>query len=374
MSMFERFLSGEDALSRLIHAQPAFTPSAEQEARLFASLRAHPEKVSQELEFEPPASLEENFLHEMHLIQQAQAPRRAAQLTRLQRGESPSSIFGHDLSQQTRNWLAEQQVETNPPPAPEEEETPEKSEWWQWGGMFLVSALVAGLGFQFLYSGRQLPGSEMATASSPAVAAKDIAPEPNVALQLAQDMPMPLTHGKPAVVARQQENAPPGQKMAPPAAPKAPIVAPAPAKPMGSSASAPLQLAAASERIGPEADVADRTRQLEMPAPVPAARIEAQRFATAAPPAAPRMMARKAAPAQLSRNRVILLSEDPVAVARQLAADTDGPTLTLRAANPESPAVLDWVMRLRSALPPQTLLTLLPASDIPADRLILVRP
>lgn len=151
------------------------------------------------------------------------------------------------------------------------------------------------------------------------------------------------------------------------------ITPPTTTKPMGSAASAPLQLAVA-ERVGPEAEVTTRTRRLEAPAPAPVASLEAQRFASAAPPPPSRMMARKAAPAQPPRSRVILLTEDPASVARQLTADADGPTLTLRAANPESPAVLDWIMRLRAALPPQTLLTLLPATDIPPDRLVLVRP
>ena len=112
-SSFERFLAGEDALARLIRNQPAFTPSAEQEARLLAAIAALPQTAPEGLEFEPPAHMEAAFLQDMRAIQQAQAPRRDALLQRLQQGESADAIFGHPIDTTTQDWLARQQASTS---------------------------------------------------------------------------------------------------------------------------------------------------------------------------------------------------------------------------------------------------------------------
>lgn len=151
---FEKFLQGEDRLARLLCELPAYTPSDEAEfeaafaraaqaaqAAQTAAIATPPESAATpttspspapataaRLEtipsaFEPPASLEANFLKMAASIESAQAPRREAVLTGIAKGDSPQAMLGAALAPASEEWLRAQAVaapatEAAPPATP----------------------------------------------------------------------------------------------------------------------------------------------------------------------------------------------------------------------------------------------------------------
>jgi hypothetical protein len=135
---FEKFLRGEDRLARLLCELPAYTPSAEAEfeavfaraaqaaqttaiatpPRAAATVTTSPSpapETAARLEaipsaFEPPASLEANFLKMAASIESAQAPRREAVLTGIAKGDSPQAMLGAALAPASEEWLRAQAV------------------------------------------------------------------------------------------------------------------------------------------------------------------------------------------------------------------------------------------------------------------------
>ena len=364
MSTFERFLAGEDALARLIRAQPAFEPSTDQEARLLAAISSLPQLASQDFEFEPPAHMEAAFLQQMHAVQQSQAPRRDALLTRLQSGEAIDTLLGHPVSSATQAWVARQQPA--PAVAPSQTAPRARSRWWEWGGLVLAGAMFAAIGVRFLLPSGSAPQAQMAInerASAPQeVAMPPLAEngikiaEPRIAAlppaASRRTAPLNTAPGKPANLPQQTE-AGSGVK---------------------ANQDSPMQLAIAEPpaMVMQERSHAKSADFFEMPSPV--AEMESRRSSVAAvPPPAPQLKAaRKAAPEP--NRRMIRLTEAPAEVAQGIAPAWVGQALILYAANPQSSVVQDWAERLRKALPPGTGLTLLPDAELEPDSLLLVRP
>ncbi|WP_291992798.1 hypothetical protein [Candidatus Accumulibacter sp. ACC003] len=143
---FERFLQGEDRLARLLCALPAYTPSAEfdaafaRAAHAAQAARVAPGAIQSASAaaptvspgplalaaariaaapsaFEPPASLEANFLKLAARIESAQAPRRAALLAGIGHGDSPQAMLGAAIQPATEEWLRAQALTASPTPA-----------------------------------------------------------------------------------------------------------------------------------------------------------------------------------------------------------------------------------------------------------------
>lgn len=380
MNSFERFLAGKDAIARLICHQPAFEPSAEQEARLLAAIASLPQNLPETLEFEAPEHMEATFLQTMHAAQQAQAARRAALLDRLQHGAQPVVVLGHPISAATQDWLASQQIAFTEPAKAQRLAT--KMPWWQWSSMVLASALVTVIGMRWFFPTHPAPSIE--TAFNRSIPKSAITPQENAPLQMTEKIaPSPAENARVAQLAPAE----PPRPATPPmlkkyTAPENVVLSPPPTITLAGRAPAadtPLQLALTDQLKTEPAEMA-HTKGAEIVAAAPALLMDATQAKLAAappPPAAPAakplLQANKAA-ASTPQSRSIRLSENPVDVAHSLSSDWTGQALILQVVDPQSPAILDWVTRLKTALPPGTRLTLQQAQELDTNHVVLIRP
>lgn len=95
------------------------------------------------------------------------------------------------------------------------------------------------------------------------------------------------------------------------------------------------------------------------------------RMTESSAPAAPEVVA---ASVPVSQSRLVSLREKPGDIVGELPVDWVGQTLVIHAADPQSPQVQNWVAQLRTALPPDTRITLQPSVDLDAETLQLVKP
>lgn len=362
MNAFERFLAGDDALARLIRNQPAFEPSAEQEARLLAAISSLESASESDFDFDPPAHMEAAFLQHMHAVQQDQAPRRDALLSRLHSGEAASELLGHPVSSATQDWLASQPA---PAPVARKSKPPRsRSRWWEWSGLVFAGAMVAVVGVRLFAPSAVRPQVQTALngpASAPVPQANEaaalLAAAP-VAASLPSAAP-PVTSRRSAPVVASLSRKPDAPRLA--AAPT--NVASAPEAPMQLAVVAPPPMlmmergASRNEAFSDLAEALESTPTKAAMAPPPVARLKAARLAAPAPV-----------------RHVIALSEDPAEVVRRLSAQWGEAGLTLYAADPRSAVVQAWVERLRAVLPPQISLTVLPRPDLAPERVELHWP
>ncbi len=137
-ALFEQFLAGEDGISALLRALPAYAPPAGMDAWFVQAARAaavaHAATTAgaaakalqaqagaapviraagaQTFDFEPPASLHAAFAAAAAQADQAQASQRQAVQTQLARGGDAVQAVGAPLSAQARAWIdAQQHVE-----------------------------------------------------------------------------------------------------------------------------------------------------------------------------------------------------------------------------------------------------------------------
>lgn len=344
MNAFDQFLQGDDAL-----------------ARLFAALSGVQSACALSSDFEPPAAMEANFLQQARAIAEAQTPRRDALLERLHKGESAKAVLGHPISAATQDWLASQQPSTLPQTKPHK-----PLRGWQWAGMILVPALLAGIGFQLLFPAQR---------GQPATA-----PQPAAALQLAETSKesaqstakaLPNTRKKSHAIAERPlqlaDSLPaPAARTNVPAAPAAPrIMAAAPPVPVET-------LAAPRVEPAPIMQTADKLAldsSKERAAPAPVAMVSPQRMAAEEMPrtaAAKLVLAKKSA---ALHPKIILLSDDPRLVAAALLPSPLG--YIVRAAEPDSSAVRDWLTRLIEARHAHTALQIETDSTLASGQLLI---
>lgn len=136
-TLFEQFLAGEDGISVLLRALPAYAPPAGMDAWFVQAARAAAANAAttagaaaeapqaragaasviraagaQTFDFEPPASLQAAFSAAAAQADQAQASQRQAVQTQLARGGDAVQAVGAPLSAQARAWIdAQQHVE-----------------------------------------------------------------------------------------------------------------------------------------------------------------------------------------------------------------------------------------------------------------------
>ncbi len=358
---FERFLAGEDALARLIREQSAFNPDEAQEERLLAALSELPQASQQD--FAPPATLEAAFLQEMHAVQQAQAPRRDALLARLQSGEHADDVLNHPISAATQAWLAELQPAA--PVSRPQISARASRRWWELGGLVFTGAVLAAIGMQIYFPNNQVQQASIAVNEhTPAQV------DSSSVLQLAEQTAkttVPLYEApKPESANRQPRSPTPGAAHSA----DTPVQAEAADRVAGTSGNPnTLALAELSKGIMLERSLPQTKGMPELDMSV----VESvkSRMPESAAPAVPEVVA-ELAPAP--KSRLISLNESPSDIARVLSPEWGGQTLVLYAADPQSAQVQNWVEQLRSALPPDTRLTLQPAVDLDAQMLRLVSP
>lgn len=366
MNAFERFIAKSDALSRLISSQPAFAPTPEQEARLLSAIAAIPQATSASLEFEPPAGMEAAFLQQARTIAEAQAPRRDALLDRLQHGESSEAVLGHSVSQATQDWLTTQQAAPAAPATP----VRQRMHWWQWGGLIVVPALVAGIGFQLLFPAqRELPAnlavfeSASAPQTAPLQLAENATPVP-VAAELKKK-----TH--PAEVATRSLqladslSAPAGAMPTKPAAPV--VMAAAPPAPVAELKLEQPAIEQESAKMAAEHLAMNSAKERAAPAPAMLARSKGLVAAEEAPqPAAKPVMAKKAASV---RPGIFRLSDDPNWVAAELPSSQSG--YLVRVSDPDDPAVQAWLAKFRQARRGHAAIRIESDSSLPSGQLFI---
>ncbi|WDJ48404.1 hypothetical protein JH286_06070 [Xanthomonas campestris pv. campestris] len=130
-ALFEQFLAGEDGISALLRALPAYAPPAGMDAWFVEAARAasvaHAATAAeapqaqagsapviraagaQTFDFEPPASLHAAFAVAAAQADQAQASQRQAVQTQLAQGGDAVQAVGAPLSAQARAWIDAQQ-------------------------------------------------------------------------------------------------------------------------------------------------------------------------------------------------------------------------------------------------------------------------
>lgn len=410
----DRFIAGEDRLSALLKAIPAFAPPAALAAAVAEAARAAqaeanrartvsasasaPDRATQPLTFAPPAELAAGVLQEAARVQAAQAARRDALLAKLAAGTSAEEALGGPVSEPTQAWLRLQARAHGEPAARhagrDTGELPGRRawspRWWRSLGLAASTIAVAGLATHIVL--RQidegaLPG-DAAQVVEHREAAQPTAPAPSVAAPAASVTNPPAgLPGNGAASGRVQTPDAPAPRKAPAPVGLAESKPPAAAKEARTQAS-PLQPPAAAQPAIPAAPaapaappVADALPSIvPPPAPVVAAPAPAMESAPAASPpaamamrrapsfaAAPRPVApapdtvtpsatmnasAQSAAGGSAEIRTLSLLDDPAAVAAQWRRHAA--SLRLAAAEPDSAEVRDWVRRLWEAMPVET--------------------
>lgn len=379
MSAVDRFIDGEDRLSALLKALPAYAPPKSLQASVQAAARAAQEEAGRRragtaaLPFSAPPALAAAVLEEAARVQAAQAMRRDALLGRVAAGEPAADVLGAPVSPVTRDWLtAEAQANASAQKAARERNsrTVRARQWWRSLGLVASVAAVAGLTTSIVL--RQIDDGALQPAttremSAPAPAAADIAavPAPEAAPESAASaIPAPPA-AKPAPQPRREErraaasedkrsrepaersapresardsardSGPPGQASEGLSANAPAITAAPPAMPM----TQPPAYSAMAEAAPPAAAPA--------PPPSPAAAPQANFARKAAPPLAAARTPVSAA-ASAAQAMTVSVRDDPATTAARL--DTLTP-LRLWAAEPDNAEIREWAGRLWQSMP-----------------------
>ncbi|WP_373379716.1 hypothetical protein [Cupriavidus nantongensis] len=351
----DRFIAGEDRLSALLKALPAYPAPATLEASVLAAARAAQQDAGRHqpgadaLPFAAPPALAAAVLEEAARLQAAQSARRDAVLARVAAGAAAEDVLGARLGPDAAAWLRAQAEDSTRSAAQPSTTKPSTHaarahRWWRSLGLVASVAAVAGLTTSIVL--RQIDDGALLPAGTAEIAATEMAapaPAPAPAASTAPSPPLPETAAAPP-----PKPAAPAARAAPPAARPAPRAAP------GTEATRSAPPKAALDREAPE--------QASPPAPAIAAAPQAPAdaaIAEAAPsapaPAAPSAYARKAAPAAMASRAPAAASaltvstlDDPAAIAARLG--TAAP-LRLWAAEPDHVEIREWAQRLWQAMP-----------------------
>ncbi len=407
----ERFIAGEDRLSALLRALPAFEPSPSLADSVAAAARAAQADAdraraasaarpaanpAEPFAFTPPPELAASVLHEAARVQAAQAGRRDALLTQVAAGTPAGEALGGTVSAPTQTWLRQQAQAHQETMAQETAESVVRKRspaharrWWRSLGLAASTIAVAGLATHVVL--RQIDEGVMLQEAAPVVAHREVADAPAPAAANPPDAkaasreasveagPSPQAAPMPPQATEPRRRAPAARKT-PQAAPNgespsvaanetgtrefAPGLPSAPAPLGGGAPAAPAAAPTAAMQVPPAlsalpAPVAPAMESAPAPQP-PAARAlrSAPSYAAMAPaPAAvapaPADNASAAQYADAARKhvpagRTLSLTEDPSAVAAQWQSAV---SLRVTAAEPDSEAVRDWVRRLWEAMP-----------------------
>lgn len=377
MSAVDRFIDGEDRLSALLKALPAYTPPKTLQASVQAAARAAQEEADRRragtaaLPFSAPPALAAAVLEEAARVQAAQAVRRDALLGRVAAGEPAADVLGAPVSPATRDWLtAEAQANASAQKAEQARtsRTVRARQWWRSLGLVASVAAVAGLTTSIVL--RQIDDGALQPAttremSAPAPAA-DIAavPAPEAAPESAASANPAPPAAKAAPQPRREERrtAASEDKRS-----RAPAARSAPRESARDSARDSGPAGQASEDLSADAPaVTAAPPAMPMPPPAYSAMAEAAPPAAApAPPPSPAAapqanFARKTAPplaaarapvsaaASAAQAMTVSIQDDPAATAARL--DTLTP-LRLWAAEPDNAEIREWAGRLWQSMP-----------------------
>ncbi|WP_455280276.1 hypothetical protein [Cupriavidus necator] len=377
MSAVDRFIDGEDRLSALLKALPAYTPPKTLQASVQAAARAAQEEADRRragtaaLPFSAPPALAAAVLEEAARVQAAQAVRRDALLGRVAAGEPAADVLGAPVSPATRDWLtAEAQANASAQKAEQARtsRTVRARQWWRSLGLVASVAAVAGLTTSIVL--RQIDDGALQPAttremSAPAPAA-DIAavPAPEAAPESAASANPAPPAAKAAPQPRREERrtAASEDKRS-----RAPAARSAPRESARDSARDSGPSGQASEDLSADAPaVTAAPPAMPMPPPAYSAMAEAAPPAAApAPPPSPAAapqanFARKTAPplaaarapvsaaASAAQAMTVSIQDDPAATAARL--DTLTP-LRLWAAEPDNAEIREWAGRLWQSMP-----------------------
>ncbi|UDM51935.1 hypothetical protein [Cupriavidus sp. MP-37] len=341
MSAADRFIAGEDRLSALLKAVPAYPPPPALEASVLAAARAAQQQADGAgLPFAAPPALAAAVLEEAARLQAAQAARRDAVLARVAAGEAAEDVFGARLGPAAAGWLqarAAESARNTAPPSSTPSLTPaaRARRWWRSLGLVASVAAVAGLTTSIVL--RQIDDGALSPTETAEMAAAEIAaPEPAPAASTAPSPPLPET-----AAASPPKPAAPAAKAAPPATRPASRAAPG----TEATRSVPHEPALDREAPTPASPAAPQA---------PADAAIAQAAPSAPAPAAPPAFALKAAPAMAARAPAaasaltVSTRDDPAAIAARLG--TAAP-LGLWAAEPDHVEIREWAQRLWQAMP-----------------------
>ncbi|WP_454741521.1 hypothetical protein [Cupriavidus necator] len=371
MSAVDRFIDGEDRLSALLKALPAYAPPKSLHASVQAAARAAQEEADRRragtaaLPFSAPPALAAAVLEEAARVQAAQAMRRDALLGRVAAGEPAADVLGAPVSPATRDWLtAEAQANASARKAEQARtsRTVGARQWWRSLGLVASVAAVAGLTTSIVL--RQIDDGALQPAttremSAPAPAA-DIAAVP--APEAAPESAALANPAPPAAKASSQprreerrtaasedkrsrapresardsarDSGPSGQASEDLSADAPAVTAAPPAMPMP-----PPAYSAMAEAAPPPAAPA--------PPPSPAAAPQANFARKTAPPLAA-ARAPVSAAASAAQAMTVSIQDDPAATAARL--DTLTP-LRLWAAEPDNAEIREWAGRLWQSMP-----------------------
>lgn len=346
MSAADRFIAGEDRLSALLKALPAYPPPPALEAAVLAAARAAQQDAGRhqadapDLPFASPPALAAAVLEEAARLQAAQSARRDAVLARVAAGAAAEDVLGARLGPDAAAWLrAQAAASTRNPAQPSATarltHAARARRWWHSLGLVASVAAVAGLTTSIVL--RQIDdGALLPTGTAEMASAEMAAPAPAPAASTAPSPPLPETAAAPP-----PKPAAPATKAAPPAPRPAPRAAP------GTEATRSVPREPAPDREAPA-----RASPAAPQAPADAAIAQAAPSAPA--PAAPPAHALKAAPAMAARAPAaasaltVSTRDDPAAIAARLG--TAAP-LRLWAAEPDHVEIREWAQRLWQAMP-----------------------
>ncbi|MBB3008288.1 hypothetical protein [Cupriavidus alkaliphilus] len=346
MSAADRFIAGEDRLSALLKALPAYPPPPALEAAVLAAARAAQQDAGRhqagapDLPFAAPPALAAAVLEEAARLQAAQSARRDAVLARVAAGAAAEDVLGARLGPDAAAWLRAQAADSTRNPAQSSAtarltHAARARRWWRSLGLVASVAAVAGLTTSIVL--RQIDdGALLPTGTAEMASAEMAAPAPAPAASTTPSPPLPETAAalppKPAAPAAKA--APPAPRPAPRAAPGTEATRSVPREP-APDREALAQASPAAPQAPADAAIAQAAPSAPAPAASPAYALEA----------APAMAAR--APAAASA-LIVSTRDDPAAIAARLG--TAAP-LRLWAAEPDHVEIREWAQRLWQAMP-----------------------
>ncbi|PVY78540.1 hypothetical protein C7414_10690 [Cupriavidus alkaliphilus] len=346
MSAADRFIAGEDRLSALLKALPAYPPPPALEAAVLAAARAAQQDAGRrqagapDLPFAAPPALAAAVLEEAARLQAAQSARRDAVLARVAAGAAAEDVLGARLGPDAAAWLRAQAADSTRNPAQSSAtarltHAARARRWWRSLGLVASVAAVAGLTTSIVL--RQIDdGALLPTGTAEMASAEMAAPAPAPAASTAPSPPLPETAAAPP-----SKPAAPAAKAAPPA----PRPAPRPAPGTEATRSVPREPAPDREALAQASPAAPQA---------PADAAIAQAAPSAPAPAASPAYALEAAPAMAARAPaaasalIVSTRDDPAAIAARLG--TAAP-LRLWAAEPDHVEIREWAQRLWQAMP-----------------------
>lgn len=121
---FEHFIAGQDKLSTLLRQLPPYEPSSTLDTRFAEAARNARQQPVAHVTFEAPPGMESDFLRMAAKIDTAQQARRQATLHSIATGTPVDIAMGGSLKEPGKAWLKQQIPVTRTPPA-------RPLRWWQ---------------------------------------------------------------------------------------------------------------------------------------------------------------------------------------------------------------------------------------------------